>query len=313
MLTFRAMNTDITITASQQEAAVAAGVLEIFERAEQRFSRFREDSELSRLNRASGPFRVSAELFELLVRARSYVAMTGGIFDPAVGGAMLALGYDRSFSPGALDHAFDHPLDHPLDPLERLDGGPRPAPASVLDLLLDGHAQTVTRPPQLQLDLGGLAKGATVDRAAALLGSSGAIDAGGDAYLRGHTEEDEPWLVEVEDPRDASRTVATVAVCNQAVATSASNRRRWRVGGRWVHHLIDPRTQTSAVTDLLQATVFAPTAELAEVLAKTAFILGSRLAPRWLAHQPRVAAVLIPQKGPPAFVGALDLREVGHA
>ncbi len=302
MLTFRAMNTDITVAASRQEEAIAASVLELFERAEQRFSRFREDSELSRLNRASGPFRVSTELFELLVRARSYVALTGGIFEPAVGGAMLALGYDRSFAPGVLDRT-----------RERVTDGPRPVPASVLELSLDAQTQTVTRPPQLQLDLGGLAKGATVDRAVALLGPSGAIDAGGDAYLRGHAEDHEPWLVEVEDPRDASRTVATIAVCDRAVATSAGNRRRWRVGKRWVHHLIDPRTQTSAVTDLLQATVFAPSAELAEVLAKTAFILGSRLASRWLAHQPHVAAVLIPREGPPVFVGELELREVGHA
>lgn len=306
MLTFRAMNTDIAVAASQHEAAVAARVREVFEEAEQRFSRFREDSELSRLNRARGPFRASAELFELLVRARSYVALTGGIFEPAVGGALLALGYDRSFAPGALDR----PLEQTFD---RFAEGPRPAPSSVLELALDANTRTVMRPPQLQLDLGGLAKGATVDRAAALLGPSGAIDAGGDAYLRGHAEDHEPWLVEVEDPRDASRTVATVAVRDQAVATSAGNRRRWRLGGRWVHHLIDPRTSTSADTDLLQATVFAPSAELAEVLAKTAFILGSRLASRWLAAQPRVAAVLIPRDGLPIFIGELELREVARA
>lgn len=298
MRTFRAMNTDVTVVAGAREVAVAERVLRIFEAAEQRFSRFLEDSELSRLNRARGPFRASAELFELLVRARSYVELTGGIFDPAVGGAMLALGYDRSFAPGALDR------DERCEP---------PAAATFLEVTLDQGQRTVTRPPHLQLDLGGLAKGATVDRATPLLGPSGAIDAGGDAYLRGRTADDEPWLVEVEDPRDPTRTVVTVAVSNQAVATSAGNRRRWRAGRRWVHHLVDPRTQTSAAAELLQATVFAPTTELADVLAKTAFLLGPAEAPPWLARQEGVSAVLIPRAGDPIFVGELELREARHA
>jgi len=60
------------------------------------------------------------------------------------------------------------------------------------------------------------------------------------------------------------------------VATSAANRRRWQVAGSARHHIVDPRTQRSAATDLLQVTVLAPTAELADVIAKTVFILGEQ-------------------------------------
>lgn len=299
MLTFRAMNTDVTVTSSEDEVAVAERILGIFEAAEQRFSRFREDSELSRLNRARSPFPASPELFAILLRARSYVELTDGLFDPAVGSAMIALGYDRSFAPGTLD---------------RDASGERGERCSFLEVVLDAEHRVVTRPPHIHLDLGGMVNGATVDRAAVLLAPSGAIDAGGDAYLRGHsTEDEEPWLVEVEDPRDPSKTLVTVAAANSAVATSAGNRRRWRAGGQWVHHLIDPRTQRSAAEELLQVTVFAPSTELADVLAKVAFVLGPREAPAFLERQAEVSAVLVPRCGRPLLVGNVDVREVTHA
>lgn len=298
MIRFRAMNTEVSVSSSGDESAVAEGVRARFAAEEQRFSRFLPDSELSRLNRAEGPFRASEELFAALVRARAYVQLTDGLFDPAMGGAVVAMGYERSFEPGALDRDADH----------------EPAfVGSFREVLLDEGSRIVTRPPHVHLDLGGMVKGATVDRAAVLLGESGAIDAGGDAFLRGGADDGEPWLVEVEDPRDPDETVAVVAVSDSAVATSSGNRRRWRAGSAWVHHLVDPRTLTSAAESLLQATVFAPSTELADVLAKVAFILGPLEAPSYLARRADVAAVLVPRSGRPILVGDLDVREVAHA
>jgi thiamine biosynthesis lipoprotein len=224
--------------------------------------------------------------------------MTDGLYDPGVGGALAALGYDRSFAPGALDR-------------DREARAPRAG--RFLDVRLEPNTRGVERPDDVRIDLGGMIKGATVDSAANHLGRSGVIDAGGDAVLRGVATSGEDWLVEVEDPCDASRTVATVAVSNRAVATSAPNRRCWRVGASIAHHLIDPRTHASAVTDLSQATVVAPRAELAEILAKTAFLLGARDGRRFLERQPRVGAVLVRRAGSPIFVGELDVREAAHA
>ncbi|HEU5060046.1 MAG TPA: FAD:protein FMN transferase, partial [Kofleriaceae bacterium] len=98
------MNTDVTVTAAgADEEVVTARVARTFAEAERRFSRFLPDSELARLNRARGPVTVSPPRFEALLRARAYHQLTGGLFDPAVGGPLAALGYDRSFAPGALD------------------------------------------------------------------------------------------------------------------------------------------------------------------------------------------------------------------
>lgn len=298
MFTFRAMNTNVEVTACGDEAAITAEVAATFAAAESRFSRFREDSELSALNRADGPFIASPQLFEVLMRARGYVEMTEGLFDPGMGATLRALGYDRSFTPGALDR-------------ERV--SPPPRKGQFLDIVLEHHTRTVWRPRHVQIDLGGMAKGTTIDLAALHLLGSGAIDAGGDAVMRGSGPAGDRWLVDIEDPADPSRTLATVAVSDAAVATSAANRRRWRVGDTAAHHLIDPRTQTSSASDLLQATVVASSAELADVLAKTAFLLGARDGRRFLERQPGTGAVLAQKSGRSLFVGALDVREVARA
>jgi thiamine biosynthesis lipoprotein len=298
MFSFRAMNTDVLVVANSDEAeAISTRVASAFWRAERRFSRFLPDSELSWLNRQRGPVAVSQELLDVLVRARSYVELTGGLFDPGIGGALRAQGYDRSFSAGALD---------------RDRAAPPPRPGTLLDVSLDVQSRTVERPDHLHIDLGGLVKGATADAAAHHLPTSGAIDAGGDAVLRGDDSSGEPWLVDVEDPTDPARTVATLAISGGAVATSSANRRRWRVGETMAHHLIDPRTQASAASDLTQATVLAETAELAEVLAKTTFLLGAREGRTFLERQAGVGGLLLPREGAPLLVGDVKVLELSH-
>ena len=210
-------------------------------------------------------------------------------------GALAALGYDRSFAPGALDRD------------EVAPAGPR---ASFAEVRLDPRTRTVSRPPGLQIDLGGMIKGHTADRAARRLPEDGALDAGGDAVLRGAGPDGEGWLVEVEDPADATRVLLTTRVRDGAVATSAANRRRWRAGDRSVHHLVDPRTGLPAATDLTQATVFARFAELADVLAKTAFLLGAREARRLLSRIADTSAVLVRGDGAIEIVGKVEVIQV---
>jgi thiamine biosynthesis lipoprotein len=282
MFSFRSMGTEIIVSApalsEAEEEGVAGAVAEVFAESENRFSRFRADSELSRLNAANGPTMVSPELFDVLQSARRYFELTDGLFDPTVGSALIALGYDRSFSPGALDR--------------RSIAAPGPA-CSFAEVVLHEATRTVHKPPHIQLDLGGFAKGRTADVAAELLPCLGAVDAGGDAVLRNGGSSGTGWIVDIEDPRNPGRTLLSLTVRDHAVATSGANRRRWTVGGEVVHHLIDPRTRKPAALDLAQVTVVAPTAELAEVLAKTAFLLGARDGARFLESIHGVAAVFV--------------------
>lgn len=287
MWTFRAMDTEVAIAApSLDDAAgevLAGEIAAIFGDAERRFSRFLADSELSRLNRARGPIVVSPQMLEALSAARRHVRATAGLFDPAVGAALEAAGYDRTFADIGGGLAFAAP--------------PR---ASLDDLGIDRASRVVVRPPHVRVDLGGLVKGRTVDLAATRLPGSGFVDAGGDAVVKGE------WEIEIEDPADSTRVIAVLRVRDRAVATSAANRRRWHTGDGAAHHLIDPRTMRPAVTDLAQATALAATAEDADVLAKVAFLLGARDGARFLAERD-AAGVLIGLDGALHVVGAVEL------
>lgn len=280
---FRAMGTDVRVVTphdhrSSHEDAVRA-ITATFADAERCFSRFAEDSELSRLNRATGPTVVSPLLFAALSRAKRHVAATRGLFDPAMGSDLLAAGYVRSFAP----HALDRP--EPARPAR--------AHGTFADLAIDAATRTVHRPPGVLLDLGGFVKGWTADRAARLLPAISVIDAGGDAVLRGGGADGDGWLLDVEDPFDADSVVWTLRVSDCAVATSGVNRRRWLSGGHEQHHLIDPRTRRPASSDVAQVTVLAKSAEEAEVLAKTTLLLGSRDGLRWMRARAGIRGVIV--------------------
>ena len=299
MSAFHAMGTEVTVfvpaASPEEEAALTKAVARIFAELEGTFSRFRRTSLLSRLNRATRPLPLPPDVLAVLERAGHYHERTGGLFNPAVGSSLREAGYDRSFSPGALDRAT----------------APDTTPRSVLPLsdalIVDRGGGTAWLCDGVELDLGGIVKGMAVDRAGALLPTSGAVDAGGDVYLKGSADSHTGWLVDVEDPFDPSQVMMTLRVRDAGVATSAPNRRRWRRGGQTMHHLIDPRTGAPARSDLAQMTVVAPTAELAEVLSKAAFVAGSRRASSLLADGGAHGGVMIHQSGQVETIGDVEV------
>jgi FAD:protein FMN transferase len=284
---FRAMNTDITLIAPlvavAERRALVGQAKAIFDDAECRFSRFRPESEVSRLNASDGPTVVSAELFDALERARAYWELTDGWFDVTVGRALSAAGYDRSFAPGLLDRSCVTSLATP--------------PCSSEQLMLDRTTRTVGLPHGAAVDCGGFIKGWTADSVAQTLGRPSVVDAGGDAVLRGAWPNASGWQVHVEDPWQAGRPLVSFRVADGAVATSGTNRRRWSNGAELAHHLIDPHTGRPSTSDLVQVTVVAPAAEMADVLAKTVLLRGERDGERFLNRFPSVAAVLVPRDG----------------
>lgn len=245
---FRAMGTDVELLLDvPRETAcdvLRRGEDEV-ERLERLFSRFREDSELSELNRR-GAMRCGPDVVrvvELAVQARE---RTHGLFDPTVHDAVVAAGYDRSFELLG---------DVEGDGLPRRCGG---------EVLVAGDV--VSLGEGVRLDLGGIAKGYTSDRVADMLAAAGPclVNVGGDLTVRGGR-----WPVAVTDE-------LTLELTAGALATSGRDRRRWRRGRAEAHHLIDPATGVPAETDIVRATVFADTAVEAEALATAAF-LGAEL------------------------------------
>jgi thiamine biosynthesis lipoprotein len=260
------------------EASAITGARELveaeLERIDHACSRFRADSELSRVNVQTGErIHVSALFAESVEVALRVAEATGGAVDPTVGRAMRNIGYDRDF--GHL--AADAPSPLPLPP--------SPGWRSVS---VDRRANLVRMPPGVELDLGAAAKALAADRAARsvhrAVGGGVLVNLGGDISVAG-TPPDGGWSIRVcEDHRDAaSGPGQTVSIATGGLATSSTAVRRWFAGGRPVHHIVDPRTGASAPVVWRTATVVARSCVEANA-ASTASIVRGLGAPLWLAR-----------------------------
>jgi len=244
----------------------------LFAQVEAELSRFRPQSGLSRLNAAAGrgPQPISSMLHEVLALALQAAHASDGIFDPTVLNALQAAGYNRSFELVGTDGASPQ---HRQKVAASGSGWQR--------VLLDAAEGTAALPAGLGIDLGGIAKGWTVDQAARHLGQWGPalVDAGGD--IRSGGAPGEPWPVAVQDPFDETRDLAVVSLADNAVATSSIGGRRWQRDGQPMHHLIDPRTGQPSCSDLHTVTALAPTATEAEITAKVVLLLGRQKGQRY--------------------------------
>jgi thiamine biosynthesis lipoprotein len=300
------MNSDIELVCYAPDAARRLSRAERWLRAfEERFSRFRPLSELSRLNASSGrPFRASPQFFSLLEVGLQLAERSGGLFDPTILRQLEAAGYDRSFESigGVTDVSFDASSD-PLSLWERarpalsIAEGMKGYRASWRDLRLDRERRSVLLPAGAGLDLGGIGKGRAVDRLASILGSPSLVNGGGDIFASGCPHDAQAWLVGVEDPFSPHRDLTVLAVHDRGVATSSRLRRRWQQGDRLMHHLIDPRTGRPSTSVVVQATVIAPTTLLADYHAKVALLLGAKQGLTYLNREVDVEGLLVLEDG----------------
>jgi thiamine biosynthesis lipoprotein len=287
---FRAMGSHMMValdTSSQVAERYLSFVPDWFENWEQALSRFRSDSELSRLNRFDNqPVTVSETLWEVFHTAREAEAYTGGLIRPTVLDALLQAGYDRTFQ--ALPN-FGQPTFTNLLEL--------PSPTSVI--IVDEAHHTLNLPEGVHLDFGGIAKGWAADKASWRLKKYGPtlVDAGGDITVSGTLLNGQSWPIGIRDPFQPDNHFETLAIKRGGVATSGIDYRRWQQGGIWNHHIIDPRTGLPATTDLMTVTVVAPDAVRAEAAAKAVLILGKAAGLDWLERDPSLAGILVMQTG----------------
>ncbi len=259
---FPAMGTRVEVTVNRDADPDAEGAVQaLFAERESLLSRFLADSALSRLNAAAGrPAPAGPVVLDAVERALAAARATAGVFDPALGVQLRGLGYDRTW-----------------EEVAGAPGGPaRTAPGGGWrGVRVDRAAGCVTVPVGVELDLGGIAKGMTVDAAVALLRDAGArcglVSAGGDLAVLGRPPGRAGWTVAVRTPDGA----VPVTLERGALATSGVERRSWVRDGIRRHHLIDPATGAPAGTGLWSATAVAGTCERAEVAATAAFVLGA--------------------------------------
>ncbi len=232
-------------------------------------SRFREDSEVSALNRSGGEWvTVSPLLLHHLRTARWAARVTGGAVDPTVARALVAAGYDRTFREVAADGTAVEAV---------------PA-AGWRRLQIDIRRRRVRLLEGAQVDLGSTAKALTADRAArkaVIAGACGVlVSLGGDVALGGPPPDD-GWIVRVLESPDPSSPGTAVKLAIGGLATSGTTVRRWRRGGSEIHHIIDPRTGLSASSPWKVVSVAAASCLDANVASTAAFVLAEK-APAWL-------------------------------
>jgi thiamine biosynthesis lipoprotein len=245
-------------------------------------SRFREDSELSRLNRRSGAsVRVHPVLWHALRWALWASRRTGGLYDPTVLDRLEAAGYRTSFEQAPV-------VDHLPEPDPGGFGRWR---------LVRVHpsAPVVTLPPGLRLDLGGVGKAFAAECVAEGLRRFGAcaVDAGGDVAVRGAPPGWPGWPISVESPWGS---LGAAWLRRGGVATSGTDVRRWPAGQEVAHHIVDPRTGLPARTDVACVTVFGRHAVEANAHALAAVVLGRRQALPYLCRR-RLRAAVVAQEG----------------
>jgi FAD:protein FMN transferase len=247
-------------------------------------SRFRSDSELSRLNAAPAgqPQPISRLFADLLAAALRAAKLTGGDVDPTCGRALAGIGYDRDF---AQIRAEDH------------DAGPRRGPAAApvwavgpipgwRKVHLDRAAKQVWLERGLQIDLGATAKAWAADRCARLIAAK--LDCGIFVSLGGDIAVDGPapiggWQIRVMDDHTAPPTAPgqTVTISSGGLATSSTTVRTWSVAGQPVHHIIDPATGEPARSRWRTVSVAAGSCVDANT-ASTAAIVRDAAALGWL-------------------------------
>ena len=238
--------------------AVADAMAALVEADEQRWSRFRESSELMKLNRCAGiPVEASPETLELLLECERWTDETAGLFNPLVGSAVREWGYEVS--------KFERPPGRETSPV--------PRPVRPESLVFDRRRRIVLIPEGMLLDLGGIAKTWSVTRTArALLAATDEpellVDAGGDMVAaRG----DHVVTVEGREGPEAAPLGTVLLRESQGIATSGWSRRSWtNADGNEAMHIIDPAS--GAPAGRVQATVIADEPVRAEVMAKVLVI-----------------------------------------
>ncbi|MGO9037535.1 MAG: FAD:protein FMN transferase [Steroidobacteraceae bacterium] len=260
------MGTRITVELWAEDPAKAEqaidAVLAEMRHIDESMSTYKPTSEVSQVNdkAANGPMHISKELFDLLTTAREYSVITEGAFDITY----ASVGYLYDF------RKHQHPDEEQIA---------KALPAiDYRHVVLDSKNQTVYFSQKgVRIDLGGIAKGYSVDRGIDVLKSLGYtrayVGAGGDSRIIGDRF-GKPWVVGIRDPRKGEgNVIARIPLVDAAISTSGDYERFFEEKGVRYHHIIDPHTGHSA-SKVRSATVIGPYATRTDGLSKTAFVLG---------------------------------------
>jgi FAD:protein FMN transferase len=278
---------------AKAEAAIDA-VLDEMRHIDESMSTYKPTSEVSQVNAraADGPMPISKELFDLLTTAKEYSVLTDGAFDITYASVGYLYDFRKRIRPNEAQIAKALPA------------------VNYRHVFLDPKKQTVQFSQKgVRIDLGGIAKGYSVDRGIDVLKNLGYtrayVSAGGDSRIIGDRF-GKPWMVGIRDPRKEEGEVITrIPLTDAAISTSGDYERFFDEDGVRYHHIIDPRTGHSA-SKVRSATVIGPYATRTDGLSKTAFVLGPEKAMEIYNRIDDIDAIIVKLDGSVIFSKGLE-------
>jgi len=298
------MGTRITVELWAEDPAKAdqaiEAVLAEMRHIDDSMSTYKPTSEVSQVNdkAANGPMHISKELFDLLTTAKEYSVITDGAFDITY----ASVGYLYDFR------------KHQRPDEEQI---AKALPAiDYRHVILDQQNQTVLFSQKgVRIDLGGIAKGYSVDRGIDVLKSLGYtrayVGAGGDSRIIGDRF-GKPWVVGIRDPRKGEgNVIARIPLVDAAISTSGDYERFFEEKGVRYHHIIDPHTGHSA-RKVRSATVIGPYATRTDGLSKTAFVLGPEKAMEIYNRLDDIDAIIVKLDGTVVYSKGMQRAQQAH-
>ncbi|WP_034725864.1 FAD:protein FMN transferase [Calidifontibacillus oryziterrae] len=297
---FRAMDTEVEIagTSLTDLKGIETELEAWFDQFENICSRFRDNSELSNLNQSPKKTVIFTHpiLYDVLQMAVNYMYKTDYYFNPFLGSAIKALGYNKTFTEirdcmdvKKVSYQYELPVTESIILLPELCG--------------------VIKESDDEIDLGGIAKGWSVDRISEKVRTlglqNGIVNAGGDLFVWGDHEQ--TIGISHPNPEFFDMDIIQFTLRNGGVATSNTLYRSWTVGEDRIHHILNGKNGKSSQSDIVQATVFSMSTTEADVLAKVLCLHSFEDAVPWLAkHFPHAACVVINQNGQIAISKTLN-------
>lgn len=256
-----------------------------FEQFENICSRFRPNSELSLLNNQplDTVIQIEPTLYQILKKASDYAVQTDFYFNPFLGTVLKALGYNKTFREikeksdlQFKSYQYEWKVDEPVVILPTMNG--------------------VIKKADYEIDLGGIAKGWSVDKVASFVKElgleNGIVNVGGDIFVWG--EEDRTIGVQHPAPESSDKDIIQFKMRNGGIATSNTLYRSWNASGKRVHHILNGKLGRPSESDIVQATVFSSNTAEADVLAKVLCMHSFDEAIPWLTkHFPYAGCILV--------------------
>ena len=253
-------------------------------RIDRLMSTWKEDTEISQVNRDAGkhPVKISEELFRLLQQSVKYSELTHGAFDITYASVGYLYDFKRHVHPDQAAIAAALPG------------------INFRHMILDEKKLTVFfSRPGMRIDLGGIAKGYSVDRGIEILQKQGItramVNAGGDTRIIGDRF-GKPWVVGVRDPDHEGKVFLRLPLTDTAFSTSGDYERYFDENGTRFHHIIDPKTGDSA-RKCRSVTIISGTATRTDALTKSVFIMGPEEGIAFINTLPDVDAVAVAPDG----------------